>query len=934
MSKIQVEVLESKIGVPALQVEMDDKKMMLHSKYNPVQEAERFIDSLKEKIEESEHILFYGVGLGYHIRYFCEQFPEKLVSAYEPIEQIATISLRERTITKFPKDKLSHYIVEDSQHPLAQNMELLGELIHQKMLLIVLPVYERIFSEQTKEFGENLKSFLMSKGSNMVAASLFSKRWTLNALMNLPGTFKHENIILHKKKLFKNKPVILVSAGPSLDEELENLRIIKERGLAYIFAVGSAAKVLVLNNIYPDAMCTYDPQPHNHTVFKEIYEQGITNIPMIYGTTVGFETLQFYQGPKLYFITSQDQITPQFHKEQLPIISDAPTIALIMLQIFHELEVKKVYLVGQNLAFKEKSYYSKEVKRYDYQKKKFSNGSIQNQDLINSFEVEDVHGGKVLTNDSLNRMRLDIEMYIDFAKMVVINTTNGGVAIKGAKFIPLQQLMEEELTERVVIDKWWNSLIAEKPNGLSQVFKEKYRKEFRLFVQSDNELENYLNDFKESLSSMKENQIKQKFENLDKLFQKYRRNIFFLTTISPIAKLAFGKLNAEKQIMSKMDSSTEKNERTIQVYNSYLSSCRAFYRDLAPIITNLTLLELEKQPEKKSYTSTSGVFHYVGNWKRKYHTFKEGEELNSSIRTMGVKSNGKGAQIAFKFHGTSLKIFGTVHSQNALKLQVTIDGKVNTSIFTNHINEDKYGSFMYQKLFETSDLEGEMHDVRINILSDNSLLVFEGIEIDSTGRAYHKDEVMSIGELEIGKRIRCHYKANYNRVGEISGFGEEIGQHLSVNPAANPDGDFYFIVVDEVEEGIKLISDRVTQNYVSWPKLLRRRISLGSQHACFREISEKEKEWEKYLLKQEYETGFEDVFNHTANVASWTDFAEDGLKTEYKIKDLVTIKGQFYHQIPYGNSPDFTYSIPDTYVYRFVGYRPVCIINKKDDSND
>lgn len=108
------------------------KKMMLHSKYNPVQEAERFINSLREKIEEADHILFYGIGLGYHVKYFSTAYPEKLISAYEPIEEIATNSLKERAITEFPKDKLSHYIVEDSQHPLVQNMELLGELIHQK----------------------------------------------------------------------------------------------------------------------------------------------------------------------------------------------------------------------------------------------------------------------------------------------------------------------------------------------------------------------------------------------------------------------------------------------------------------------------------------------------------------------------------------------------------------------------------------------------------------------------------------------------------------------------------------------------------------------------------------------------------------------------------------------------------------------------------
>ncbi|WP_107923571.1 motility associated factor glycosyltransferase family protein [Lysinibacillus parviboronicapiens] len=818
MSKIRVEVLESKIGVPALQVEINDKKMMLHSKYNPVQEAERFINSLREKIEEADHILFYGIGLGYHVKYFSTAYPEKLISAYEPIEEIATNSLKERAITEFPKDKLSHYIVEDSQHPLVQNMELLGELIHQKMLLIVLPVYERLFSKQTKEFGETLKSFLMTKGSNILAATLFSKRWTINALMNLPGTFKHENIILHKKKFFKNKPVILVSAGPSLDEDLENLRIIKEQGLAYIFAVGSAAKVLILNNIFPDAMCTYDPQPHNHTVFKEIYEQGITDIPMIYGTTVGFETLQFYQGPKLYFVTSQDHITPQFHKEQIPVISDAPTIALIMLQIFHALEVKQVYLVGQNLAFKKNKYYSEEIKRYDYEKKELTNSLIQKLDLINSFEVKDVHGGKVMTNDSLNRMRLDIEKYIDFVNMSVINTTNGGAAIKGANFKPLQQIIEE-LSGKVVVDEWWKSIPLDGFNELNQAFKKKYRKEFELFIQLDKELENYLNDFNESLISIKENQIKQKLEELERLFEKYQRNIFFLTTISLIAKLAFEKLNAEKQIISKMDSSIKKVESTIQMYNGYLNNCRAFYRDLAPIITNLTLLELEKQLETKGYNSTSGVFHYVGGWKKKYHTLNENDVSNYSIYTSGVETKEKGAQINFRFYGETLKVFGTVHSKNALKLQVMIDDKVDTIILTDGVNEDKYGSFMRQKLFETSGLDGKMHDVEICILSDNPSIVFEGIEICSTGRAYHIDEVISVGELEIGKRIRCHYKAIYNQVGEFSGLGDEISNHLPVISTAYPNGDFYFIMVDEIDREKKLIADRVLQNYVSWNEL-------------------------------------------------------------------------------------------------------------------
>ncbi|QPA55063.1 6-hydroxymethylpterin diphosphokinase MptE-like protein [Lysinibacillus sphaericus] len=927
MSKIQVEVLESKKGVPALQVEVDDKKIMLHSKYNPVQEAERFIDSLREKIEGAEHILFYGIGLGYHVKYFSEAYPEKLISTYEPIEQIAAISLKEFAVTDFPKDKLSNYIVEDSQHPLDQNLELLSELLHQKMLLIVLPVYERIFSEQTKKFRETLKFFLKNKGSNMVAASLFSKRWTINALMNLPETFKHENIIIHKKKFFKNKPVILVSAGPSLDEELGNLRTIKERGLAYIFAVGSAAKALVQNNIYPDAMCTYDPQSHNHSVFKEIYEQRITDIPMIYGTTVGFETLQFYQGPKLYFVTSQDQITPQFHKEKIPVISDAPTIALIMLQIFHALEVKKVYLVGQNLAFKKNRYYSKEVKRYDYEKNEFTNSSIQNQDLINSFEVEDVHGGKVMTNDSLNRMRLDIEMYIDFANMDVINTTNSGVAIKGANYQPLKQVIEKELTEKVVVDGWWKSLIPAGLNELNQAFKKKYEKEFDCFIQSDKELENYLDDCKQSLLSVEENQIKHKFEYLDKLFQQYQRNVFFQTTISPITKLAFEKLNAEKEIMSKIVSYKEKFKRAIEVFGTYFTNCRAIYWDIAPIISKLIFCKIEGQQEKKIYGCISGIFHYIGNWEKKHHMIEKDTKSNINISNSEVITRDENAQIAFRFTGTTLKIFGLVYSTKPSNIQVIIDNKVNIITVNSNYRNNKYEFFANKNLFEVNNLDDKMHEVLITILSDKLTFVFEGIEIGYKSRAYHMNEVITVDELQIGKKIRCHYEADYDIVGEFTRLGEESSIFIPIEASPYPNGDFYFIMVDYINGKKKLIADRNVQSNISWESLQKNNKGLVGIYATkinllnggFSCNSDNliSNDWDKYVLNsnEDFNIGIISSWCSNNNFSS--------MKERYK---YITIRGNFYFLDEKVNVPSYYGVTPSINKASHIGFRPMLLI--------
>src|SRR5690606_4805399 len=128
------------------------------------------------------------------------------------------------------------------------------------------------------------------------------------------------------------------------------LKEIKKQGLAYIFAVGSANKALIAHGIHPDAVFTYDPQGHNASVFKELMDNGHTTIPMVYGTSVGFETVQLYPGPKFHFVTAQDTITQNFHETTLPIVNDAYSIAIVTLQILYHLQVKKVILVGQNFA--------------------------------------------------------------------------------------------------------------------------------------------------------------------------------------------------------------------------------------------------------------------------------------------------------------------------------------------------------------------------------------------------------------------------------------------------------------------------------------------------------------------------------------------------------------------------------------------------------
>lgn len=78
------QVIETRTGMPTIQVNKDDRSRFLHSKYDPKSEAEKFIEQFQENMGDYDHVLFYGVGLGYHIEAFTKRNPMFNFSIYEP----------------------------------------------------------------------------------------------------------------------------------------------------------------------------------------------------------------------------------------------------------------------------------------------------------------------------------------------------------------------------------------------------------------------------------------------------------------------------------------------------------------------------------------------------------------------------------------------------------------------------------------------------------------------------------------------------------------------------------------------------------------------------------------------------------------------------------------------------------------------------------
>lgn len=575
-----VQFEDTKKGNKTLYVKKDEKKVYLHSKYDPVREAQAVVEEYKN-VKEDTTVIFYGTGLGYHIDLFVKKYPNVSYYIYEPIPEILYKYLSYRSIKKMTsyKFKLKNIVLGDKESDIRTFLNEIIDKSNKNILHIYLSSHINVFPDEYKKFLELFKEILNYKKSNIITNISFQKRWTINSMKNFGEVLSTPNIVIEKRGKFKNKTAVLVAAGPSLNEEIENIRYIKENGLAYIFSVGSAINTLICNNIYPDAICTYDPKVGNQTVIRIVKDKSIKEIPIIFGSSVGYETLFNYPGDKYHMITSQDTVSIYYLKNEdnkdINMVQDAPSIALVTLQLLYEMQFSKIILVGQNLAYKGQERHSNGV---------FYSKKVTEEEMKKGILIKDVNGNNVVTNEEFNSMRQQMEQYIKlFSGIDVINTTKGGAHIEGTRFVELKEIIDKDLKEKIVEDNW---LGRSKTNYDKDFLIKQFNKMERAYnrvLKINREYIDILNKIERAINNRNFSQAENLYIKLDKELRKIENNDYYKTFILPMNRVEYtiladsiDRLNDEKDLC-------KKGQLIVESFRNFIDLCTKDIETIDPI---------------------------------------------------------------------------------------------------------------------------------------------------------------------------------------------------------------------------------------------------------------------------------------------------------------------------------------------------------------
>ena len=569
MNTSSINIEETRRGDKTIWIEKDGKKLYLHSKYNPIREAEAIIAEYEE-IDSDTTVIFYGTGLGYHIDLFLQKYPDVDYYIYEPIPELLYTYLSHNSLRKLPSLKMKDLILADNEIEARKFFNQLIDRASGKYIHVVLSSHKNIFPKEYERFLESFKGTLKDKKSHIGVNLAFQERWILNSMKNFKEVLNTPNILLEKKGKFQGKPAIIVAAGPSLNEEIENLRCIKEKGLAYIFSVGSAINTLLYHDIYPDAATTYDPSARNQIVFEKVKEKDIADIPMIFGSSVGYETLIDYPGKKYHMITSQDTVSNYYLKnkdeDSICIVHDAPSIAVVTVQLLYELGFNPIILVGQNLAYKGKKRHSEGV---HYSK------DVTDDEMEKGIWVKDVYGNEVLTNDGFNRMRQQMEYYIKtLPNIKVINTTKGGAHIEGTSFMELKRVIDEYLKETVVEKDWLEGNKTQYDKEYLRLQSEKMDRAYKRAYKLMDEYYDILNTIERLIRNQNFNQVEKTYVKLDKALRKIERNDFFITFVLPMNRVHYKVLAGRIYDLNEIKNPIEKGMKIVDSFKKFMDVCK------------------------------------------------------------------------------------------------------------------------------------------------------------------------------------------------------------------------------------------------------------------------------------------------------------------------------------------------------------------------
>jgi hypothetical protein len=337
-------------GAPtALVTRVDGREFYLHSRFDPHEEAQLIASGVIA--QERTLYVVLGFGLGYHVKAILDRVPASShVLVVEPDSaclNARALADRDHPAAAWIGDTRLHFLVH--QDPKLTPIHLADRMA--TLRLLAIKMVRHIPSALTAEdfYGALANEIPRSLPAN-VQRRLRTIEQSLdgelrNFWANLPCSWNSAPIG-RLRGLWRGKPLIIVSSGPSLSAALPQLASYQSR--AMIVATASAVRLLMAAGIRPDLVISVDPYAPNAAHFDGWDTAGV---PLVYYHRIFRGIPAAYRGPMAAFAMHDEPRLPLCAELAPSPFQRGGTVAFSALQLAHFVGADPVIFVGQDFAF-------------------------------------------------------------------------------------------------------------------------------------------------------------------------------------------------------------------------------------------------------------------------------------------------------------------------------------------------------------------------------------------------------------------------------------------------------------------------------------------------------------------------------------------------------------------------------------------------------
>jgi hypothetical protein len=422
----------------------------VHSQRGALEEAINWASSFE--VSKVDLLVVYGIGLGYcweALLPWLKQNPSRrLIFVEDNLTTVRAFLESTRAEPFFDDPQSTLFFIETGKESREVLETIAWNLYKRAWSCIPSPAYQRYKEDGFQGLLREL-SICQAEVTDILQ-EFFSPGET--PLQNFG-----RNLFLWKKSKnasglfdrFRDIPVVVVGAGPSLSESLPLLQTLRSKGI--IIAGGSSVGALLQAGIVPHFTATVDP---NVTQYIRMRQAQPFCLPLLYRSRALHEPLMFHHGPLLYLRGGDGYPLVDYFEHSLhvtgPILEGGHSVSNMIIEIAYAFGCRSIILTGYDLSYVQGDLYAKSVSESLGPTEQVSQGKNASTTRVIGVNRD---GRNVETETKWITEGKWIEQFQQLhPKLNLVQTSKEGLFLSGLEYLSFEEAVEKYCSSSKDVD--------------------------------------------------------------------------------------------------------------------------------------------------------------------------------------------------------------------------------------------------------------------------------------------------------------------------------------------------------------------------------------------------------------------------------------------------------------------------------------------------